>query len=216
MEQGNSRRKRRRQNKCRLLEIPAVIIVVLLCMGVLIWGRHGPKHLLDPNAVDNANKPLTEAELLRELQNAADESAFRFKVNSLVTVAPAGAASADQSTSIPSNEAEGVQPGSGQIGDWNIINSIQNSCDMEVSITGKDGTALYESRLLHPGEQELTGALKTHLEPGTYEAEAVAKAIDPENGEVLGNVTAEITVTVQNEETVEPPAETGETTSSEG
>jgi len=39
--------------------------------------------------------------------------------------------------------------------------------------------------------------LQTELAPGTYNAEALARALDPETGEVLGNVTAEITLNVQ-------------------
>lgn len=62
--------------------------------------------------------------------------------------------------------------------DWSIVNSIENSCNMQVTITGEDGTVLYESRTLEPGEQELTGELKTELEPGSYTAEAEARAID--------------------------------------
>lgn len=83
--------------------------------------------------------------MLRELQKAADESAFRFKIDSEVTV------------------VEEPNSGSHQTANWNIINSIENSCNMQVTITGEDGTVLYESQILRPGEQELSGALQTEL-----------------------------------------------------
>ena len=66
-----------------------------------------------------------------------------------------------------------------------------------MTVTGEDGTVLFESRTLQPGEQELSGTLQTELAPGTYNAEALARALDPETGEVLGNVTAEITLNLQ-------------------
>ena len=163
--------------------VPAVLAAlaaaVLLCMGIFLWRRHGPSTPFDPNATNNFQKPLSEGEMLRELQKAADESAFRFKMDSEVTV------------------VEAPDSGSHQTANWNIINSIENTCNMQVTVTGEDGTVLFESRTLQPGEQELSGALQTELAPGTYNAEALAKAIDPETGEVLGNVTAEITLNVQ-------------------
>ena len=129
--------------------VPAVLAVlaaaVLLCMGIFLWGRHDLHTPFDPNATDNLQKPLSEEEMLRELQKAADESAFRFKIDSEVTV------------------VEEPNSGSHQTANWNIINSIENSCNMQVTITGEDGTVLYESQILRPGEQELSGALQTEL-----------------------------------------------------
>ena len=205
MEQGTSRKRSERHRNKRAWLILTGVTIVLLGIGMWIWGRHGPAIPFDSNAVDSSWKPLTEGEMMRELQKQADASLFRFKMNTEVTVTADDAGPSSRSA------------GSGQKADWDLVNSIENSCNMEVSITGKDGTALYESRLLQPGEQELTGALKTHLEPGTYEAVAVAKAIDPKSGEVLGNVTAELKVTVtDNGETGEAKAETAGTTHSEG
>ena len=171
---------------------------LLLCMGIFLWGRHGPFTPFDPNATDTPQKPLSEGDILRELQEAADESAFRFRISSEVTVVQGGTAGTGED-SIPSAGSETGTPysGSHQFADWYIINSIVNSCNMQVTITGEDKTVLFESRTLRPGEQELSGALQTELAPGTYNAEALAKAIDPETGDVLGNVTAEIILNVQ-------------------
>ena len=136
--------------------------------------------------------------MLRELQKAADESAFRFKIDSEVTVVQGVTSENGEEVSpMPSSEAEAPYSGSHQSANWNIINSIENTCNMQVTITGEDGTVLFESRTLQPGEQELSGTLQTELAPGTYNAEALARALDPETGDVLGNVTAEITLNVQ-------------------
>lgn len=181
MEQQRRTLKRKKYNsqtrKIQVLAVLAVLIAAaLLCMGIFLWGRHGPRTPYDPNAVDSSQKPLMEGDMLKMLQDAADESAFRVKMNS---------------------EVEVSYSGSQQTADWDIINSIENSCNMQVTITGEDGAVLFESRILRPGEQELTGALQRKMAPGTYNAEALARAMDPESGEVLGNVTAEIILNVQ-------------------
>lgn len=201
-EQRRTLKSRKKHSQTRKIQVLAVLAAfaaaLLLCMGIFLWGRHGPRTPYDPNAVDSSQKPLSEEDMLKMLQNAADESAFRVKMNSEVTVVQGGTAGTGEDP-IPSAGSETGTPysGSHQTADWDIINSIENSCNMEVIITGEDGTVLFESRTLRPGEQELTGALQTELAPGTYKAEALAKAIDPDTGEVVGNVTAEIILYVQ-------------------
>ena len=200
-EQRRTLKSRKHHRQSTQKKVPAALVVfaaVLICMGIFLWGRHGPLTLFDPNAVDTPQKPLSEGDILRELQEAADESAFRFRISSEVIVVQGGTAGTGEDPT-PSAESETEAPysGSHQSADWNIINSIENSCNMQVTVTGEDGTVLYESRILRPGEQELTGALQTELAPGTYNAEALAKAIDPDTGEVVGNVTAEIILHVQ-------------------
>lgn len=195
-----SRKKHSQTKRGKVLAVLAVLTAaLLLCMGIFLWGRHGPRTPYDPNAVDSSQKPLAEGDMLRELQNAADESAFRVKMNSEVTVVQGGPdRSGAELSPAASGKPEAEQSSSSrQSADWNIINSIENSCNMQVTITGEDGTVLYESRILRPGEQELTGALQTELAPGIYHAEALAKAIDPDTGDVVGNVTAEIILNVQ-------------------
>ena len=75
---------------------------------------------------------------------------------------------------------------------------MENLWDMEVVITSaQDGSELYRSARLKPGERELSGPLKTTLEPGSYTAVASATAIDPESGETTGTVSADLTLTVE-------------------
>lgn len=189
-----SQKKRRRRRAI----LAALTVILLIILGVSLWGRHGPLTPYDSNAVDIPQKPLSEEDMLRELQKAADDSAFRFRINSEVTVVQrATSGNGEDASPIPYPETKAPDSGSYQTADWNIINSIENTCNMQVTITGEDKRVLYESRTLRPGEQELSGALQTELAPGAYNVDATAKAIDPETGDVVGTVTAEITLNVQ-------------------
>ena len=168
---------------------PAAVAAVaaaglLLCIGVTMWVRHGPG--LDPNAIDSAQKPLTADEIQEQIQKEADEGAFRFKMNTAPNVTTR-------------KDPQNGKGGEIQVAYWYITNSIDNASDMTVVITETDGTELYKSRQLKPGEQELSGPLEKKLEPGQYEATAVASAIDPESGDTVGSVTTEITLNVQAE-----------------
>lgn len=173
--QGRAKRKRRK----RVLTAAGLLAAagIILAGGFLFWGRHGPGAWKDdPNAT--TQKPLTRAEQQAQLQKAADESRFRFKMNTAPTVTWSG--------------------GSVQEADWYIVNSMENPWDMEVVITSaQDGSDLYRSARLKPGEREMTGQLETTLEPGTYAAVATATAINPETGETAGTVSADLTLTVR-------------------
>lgn len=173
--QERAKRKRRK----RVLTAAGLLAAagIILAGGFLFWGRHGPGEWKDdPNAT--TQKPLTRAEQQAQLQKAADESRFRFKMNTAPTVTWSG---------------ESVQEA-----DWYIVNSMENPWDMEVVITSaQDGSDLYRSARLKPGEREMTGQLETTLEPGTYAAVATATAINPETGETAGTVSADLTLTVR-------------------
>ena len=178
IKQNQAGRKRQRQ----ILAAAGLLIFagVILAIGFLFWGRHGPWQD-DPNAT--TQKPLTRAEQQAQLQKAADESRFRFKMNTAPTVTW----SADSGGDI-------------QEVDWHIVNSMENPWDMEVVVTSvQDGSELYRSARLKPGEREMSGQLETILEPGTYKAVATATAINPETGETAGTISADLTLTVTSE-----------------
>ena len=193
MEHRISRRRKdsRFPKKRVLLVLLAVIIAaVLLCIGVKSWVGHQGRLAEDASAIDSSQKPLSESEMLKKIQEEADASAFRFKMNSEVAVTW-------ETSAVPNSPEAPSGESSRQTAQWNIINSIENSYNMQVTVTGEDGATLYESRVLHPGEQDLNGLLEIQLEPGTYQAEATAKALDPETEKVLGTVTAELTLHVE-------------------
>ncbi len=173
-------RKQAGQKKKKRLMIAAGLLIfagLMLITGFLFWRRHGPLQD-DPNA--STQKPLTKVEQQAALQKAADESRFRFKMNTAPTVSWSGDLEDEQEA------------------DWYIINSMENPWDMEVVITSaQDGSELYRSARLKPGERELSGPLETTLEPGSYTAVATATAIDPESGETTGTVSADLILTVE-------------------
>ena len=97
MEQETSDKKVCDQKK-RFLVILAACAVLLLGVGIWVWGRHSPSNPFDSNAVDSSQRPLTEDEMLKELQKQADESSFRFRMNTDVTVTAGDAGDADASS----------------------------------------------------------------------------------------------------------------------
>ena len=205
-------RKRVRQKRKKRLQIATGLLIfagAILVIGFLFWGRHGPWKD-DPNAT--TQKPVTKVEQQAALQKAADESRFRFKMNTAPTVTRAegsdgtafatGETSADgtEESADASEESADItgSNGSVQVADWYIVNSMENPWDMEVVITStQDGSQLYRSARLKPGEREMSGPLETTLEPGTYGAVATATAINPETGETVGTVSADLTLTVE-------------------
>lgn len=206
-------RKRVRQKRKKRMQIATGLLIFagfILIIGFLFWGRHGPWKD-DPNAT--TQKPVTKVEQQAALQKAADESRFRFKINTAPTVTWIAEGSDGTASAAGETSADGAEEsadageesaditgsnGSVQVADWYIVNSMENPWDMEVVITStQDGSQLYRSARLKPGEREMSGPLEPTLEPGTYGAVATATAINPETGETVGTVSADLTLTVE-------------------
>lgn len=129
----------------------------------------------DRNAKKLSEEVLSREELRAELQRQADGSNFRVKLNTA-----------------PVSE-------DGKTADLCVVNSVSNHYDMQVVITAEDGTEVYQSDLLAPGDEVLMAELGSQFQKGTYPATAVAYALDRESGERLGEVTVDITLTVSGE-----------------
>ena len=143
--------------------------------------KNGVLNPYDPNAVpsDSIQKPLTKEEMRVQIQRAADASSFRFKMNGEPSV-------------------KTLEDGT-QTADLGIINSVENTVDMEVVITLEDGTEIFKSSRLKPGQQELSGELDKTLPQGSYPASATAYALDPGTGKEIGTVRADLTFIVSKE-----------------
>ena len=193
-----------------------VLAVILAAALLLIAGAgalmgHKKRLQTDANAVDSAMKPLTQEELRVKVQQAADTSGFWFRMNAEPTAKRSGSREVEETQAqIPAVEGETseaqVSPGTEaavveatgpQTADWNISNSIENKFNMEVVVTLEDGSEIYRSSTLTPGQQELTGALSQELSPGTYKALATAYALDRVSGDVVGTVSSEVTIHVE-------------------
>ena len=199
LEELRSRKKARKKRWKRIQIVSGVLIFagLILVISFFFWGRHGPYPWnMDSNAT--TQKPITQAEMQAQLQKAADESRFRFKMNTSPTVVwSMSSRSETESMAETMIEATTASDDEVQMADWYIVNSVENPWAMEVVITSsQDGSEWYRSARLKPGEREMNGPLEVTLEPGTYEAVATATAIDPKTGETAGTVSADLTLTV--------------------
>lgn len=192
-----------------LAAILAAALLLIAGAGALMG--HKKRLQTDANAVDSAMKPLTQEELRVKVQQAADTSGFWFRMNAEPTAKRSGSRETEETLAqIPAVEGETleaqVSPGTEaavveatgpQTADWNISNSIENNFNMEVVVTLEDGSEIYRSSTLTPGQQELTGALSQELSPGTYKALATAYALDRVSGDAVGTVSSEVTIHVE-------------------
>ena len=145
-----------------------------------------------------------------KVQQEADASGFRFRMNAEPTAKRPGsqmeetseAALAAEGETVelqaqPETEAAVTEATGPQTADWNISNSIENKFNMEVVVTLEDGSEIYRSSTLAPGQQELTGSILQELSPGTYKAVATAYALDRTSGDAVGTVSADVTIHVE-------------------
>ena len=155
-----------------VVPVIAVVCAAALAVGMREDVRQGLERFFDPDAVSSEDKPKSVEldEIRRGLQQEADESSFRIKINSQISV-----------------DDEGVA-------DLLLANSAENHYNMQVTITGTTGQEYYKSEELTPGEQILTDTLEQKLSAGEHPATARFQALDPETGEMQGEVTVEITI----------------------
>ena len=163
------RKKKKKKKRLGIASLSSVMAAVAVILAVLLTG----KLLIDQNARKKAAETVSKEDLRMELQQQADASGFRVRLNT----APVSK--------------------DGETADWCVINSTENQYDMQVVISTAEGTPLYDSGVLPPGSDALVGEVTQSLSPGSYPAVATAYALDRETGENRGEVTVEITLTVE-------------------
>lgn len=78
-----------------------------------------------------------------------------------------------------------------------LDNLEENNKDIAYTITLEDGTVIYESGLIEPGQSIESPVLTTIPNPGTYQVTATAQGYDREtHAPTGGTVAAQITMTV--------------------
>ena len=80
---------------------------------------------------------------------------------------------------------------------WRIENPPENRQLMQVTISLKDGTQLYETGLIKPYYYLLSGELEKELEPGSYEARAEITVVDSVSREPVSSAVEELLIRVE-------------------
>lgn len=149
-------------------------LILLLGLSLLLWQARAPDRA-DPNAVPTTGKlRLTKNELIQQLQQQTDDSAFRFRMETNPTV-------------------------HGDTADLLLENPVENQFDIQVLITlDSSDKTIFKSDSLHPGAQLLQAKLKSKLPPGSHKATAHVSILDSSSGKPLqGSMNFALTLDVQ-------------------
>lgn len=150
-----------------------LVLLALLVIGgaVALWVRASPS--MDPDAQPKNSPNMTAEEWNEYLQEQADASQLRFKVNTAMKVEPDGST------------------------DLLLENAAENQSDIQAVLTLSDGTILYRSTILPPGGQELQVKL-TQLPPqGSHTGTVTIQALDPATGMVIGRADVGVSLEVK-------------------
>lgn len=71
-----------------------------------------------------------------------------------------------------------------------LDNREENSRDISYTVTLEDGTEIYQSEIIKPGDGIESPKLSQHLEPGTYSIIATAQGYDAESHNAAGGTVA--------------------------
>ena len=73
-----------------------------------------------------------------------------------------------------------------------LDNREENSRDISYTVTLEDGTEIYQSEIIKPGDGIESPKLSQHLEPGTYSIIATAQGYDAESHNAAGGIVSSI------------------------
>lgn len=162
------------KKKTILLVIAACLLVAALSAGFMYWFLNR-EDFFDENATDGQLPFKTAKEIQAELDRRIAESAFAISINTR--------------PEFENGKAEGRLA---------IENVPNNHYNMRVAITLEDGTKIYQSGALKPGQYILDDTLDKNLKKGTYKATATFTAYEIENNRQKGQAAAEMEITIKN------------------
>lgn len=149
-----------------------LLLAVLVAGGIaMFWVRASPS--MDPDAQPKTTQNRTPEEWSQYLQEQADQSQLRFKVNTAITVEPDGSA------------------------DLLLENAAENGTDLQAVLTLSDGAILYQSDVLPPGGQDLLVELTDLPAQGSHTGTVTIQALDRTTGAVTGQAEMEVTIQVK-------------------
>lgn len=174
----------------RWREVVIIILAILLLLSLslivinkyfIIQGISGEQRLVIPEAngmvMDGMLPTNNPDDILEMLQKKVDENQFAFKINANPVFAP------DCST-----------------GNLRIENPARNIYGMQVELKlDETGETLYSSPYIAPNQYVESVGLTRQLPAGNHEATAYFTAIHPETNAYMGEVAAEIKLTISNQ-----------------
>lgn len=149
-------------------------LILLLGLALLLWQARAPDHT-DPNAIPTTGKiRLSKDEMMQQLQQQTDDSAFRFRMETNPAV-------------------------HGDTADLLLENPVENQFDIQVFITlDQSDKTIFQSDILHPGAQLLQAKLNSKLSTGSHKATAHVSILDSSSGKPLqGSMNFALTFDVQ-------------------
>ena len=129
--EGRSRRRTDRERRRTIWTVSMILTGLLLLGGGFFAAHRITENRYDKDAVDLSlvERPKTKEEIQLQIQRAADQSTFRFQMNSQPVITL-------------------TEDGQNQTASWGIINSIENQVDIQVVVDLEDGTEVYRSNRL--------------------------------------------------------------------
>lgn len=158
--------------------IVLLIVVIIGCIGigVLIGSKTDIGLAFDSRASDGSFDPgMSDEEILEQLQKAADESMFSFRINGR--------------PEFENGESEGALL---------IENPSSNKYYMRVTIKlDETGEVIYKTDYITPGKGIDLDKLEAVLPKGEYPATAEITAYDPDKKEDIGQTMAGLTIVIE-------------------
>ncbi len=163
-----------------ILLVILLLLVILYLLGVFrrpaITAIQTGDMFPDQTDAEDGFLPMSEEELLEQMQKEADESYFSFKINSRPVFADGNSA-----------------------GTLGIENPNYNVYPMVVQITlDSTGEIIYDSGGIMPGQHIAEAKLAEVLSKGEYEATATLYAYDPDTLICQGQSQAVLKIIVEN------------------
>ena len=158
---------------------PGLILLLLLLIGAVVWfltrePAYKEDDFFDPAAMTGILPGMSEAEIKAELDRVVEEGMLNISIASEI--------------SFDDGKAEGLA---------NLYNTEANHYIIKVSIALEDGTVVYESKGIKPGQYIQYITLGEELSKGEYPATATFTAYTQDTRQIAGSAGAEITLYVK-------------------
>lgn len=154
----------------RFLPVGCLVLVLGAVFAVILSGLQ-PR--VDSNVTKSDGITMSQQDWEKLIQEQTDASYLTIMVNTNVTVEEDGTA------------------------DLLLENSLENDCNLRAVVTLEDGTLLYESDILSPGQKDYFVTFQKSLEAGSYPALVTMEGLAYETNEIVGQAEVETMIHVK-------------------